>query len=521
MRITLPPPGQALLLQEAKRYTLSHSGAVEAFLGKRRLTLNVELGGFSLEIPHAVGHLERLLVTTDAGETLHCSVRIEPREEKLSPEAWSAMLADLDAWLSGVTVGEEVATHGQVSAMGVSAPRLVEALLPTLPALRGALRTILEAPRERARTEVEDVPIHAVRRADGATVRWLSRHPEVVSALGDGGSGRPPLVPQRLGLDTVDHPANRYLAWLALRVLAVLDDCAKELRRIDHKLAASPDDAEDRAWLSPKLAGIEAEAEELRALRTRSFLRSLPVQTATEASLAVFQDDPRYARFHRLARPFLSPRFRLQSSEDSPKAAIRPSFTLYELWTFLALQRLLERELQDGVWSHDKLNTLLSLDSTGEGALYRADLPGQGRLDLLFNATFRGYFNRCKNDRFSLTGERRPDLVLTWKPLSGEARWICLDAKYRAGRSNLADAFESLHIYRDSLRYEDFGDRCRTAYLLTPAQDNDCADWFSADFIETYGLGAFRLTPGGAMGAELLARILRDLGVSQRSETFA
>lgn len=512
MRITLPPPGQALLLQEAKRYTLSHSGAVEVFIGERAFAFSAHLDGFPLEIPHAVGHLERLRVLTDAGETLEFPVQIEPREEKLSPEAWSAMLAELDAWLSGVTVGSEVATHGHVSAEGVGAPRLVEALLPLLPALPRALRTILEAPRERARTEVEDVPIHAVRRADSATVRWLSRHPEAMAALGGGPQKHPPLVPQRLGLETVDHPANRYLAWLVLRIVSILDDCAKELRSLDDKLAAKPDQAENRAWLLPKIAELEAETLKLRELRTRSFLCSLPPQTATEAALTVFQDDPRYARFHRLARPFLSPRFRLQSSEDAPKAAMRPSFTLYELWTFLRVQRLLEDELRGARWSHDKLGSLLSFDGTGEDARYVADIPEKGRLELLFNPTFWGYFNRRQTGRFSLTGERRPDLVVTWKPLSGEGRWLCLDAKYRAGRSNLADAFTSVHIYRDALRYDAFGGPCQAAYLLVPAQDPACAPWFSSDF-RGYGLGAFRLTPGEAPNDDLAKQLLKDLGI--------
>lgn len=159
-----------------------------------------------------------------------------------------------------------------------------------------------------------------------------------------------------------------------------------------------------------------------------------------------------------------------------PQAAIRPSFTLYELWTFLKVERLLRDELVDASWSRKGYGNLLRLESSGTGARCTAMLP-EGTLRLHFNPRFRGYLKRGDRKRFSLSKERRPDLVLTWKPLSGEARWICLDAKYRVSPENVADALSSLHLYRDSLIYEPYGGRCRAAWILTPAKDPACDPW--------------------------------------------
>lgn len=506
----LPPPHEVLRLEEARTHWLSHSGATAAWLDELELPWNASREAFQLEIGHFVGVMPRLRLLTESGETEY-RVEVLPREEKLSPEAWSVMLADLDAWLSGVTVGSEIARHGEVSTAGASAPWLVSALLPLLPALRDALQRIADEPRERSRTELEDVPLHAVRRADSATIRWLSRHPEAVLGRRGDFDGRPPLVPQRLARETFDHPANRYLVWLVRRIVETLEGCAEKLEQLSRTDRAKADEAGQK-WLSAKAARCADEAEKLDAMRKRSFLRSLPSQTATEAALTVFQDDPRYARFHRLARPFLSPRFRLRDSEN-PKAAIRPSFDLYELWTFLAMEHLLRQALPNAKWSQKGYGNLLRLDSHGTGAHCSAALP-EGTLELHFNLRFRSYLKRGEGKRFSLSRARRPDLVVTWKPHSGDARWICLDAKYRVSAENLGDAFQSLHIYRDSLIYEDFGDKCRAAWLLVPAQEEGCEEWFSAKFFEDYGLGAVQLTPGESRPIELVVRIFEKLGLA-------
>src|SRR5690606_12861614 len=98
------------------------------------------------------------------------------------------------------------------------------------------------------------------------------------------------------------------------------------------------------------------------------------------------------------------------------------------------------------------LNQLLR--GTGAGAKCTYRLANGRTVTLEFNPTFRSYWTRNvevnATERFSLSGERRPDLVLTASGGDHESVWLPLDAKYRVKRDALANAFESVHIYRDS-----------------------------------------------------------------------
>jgi hypothetical protein len=220
-------------------------------------------------------------------------------------------------------------------------------------------------------------------------------------------------------------------------------------------------------------------------------------------------DDPVYGRFQRLARRFLSPRLAPDWDPGHPDrdcpAPVRPSFELYELWTFLELQRLLAARLPGVAWSGVGLEHVRSLTGSGAGARWVGRWPGRGTLTVRFNQTFRGYLSRGGaggEGPYSISGERRPDLVVTWDPdpdnQASAPAWVCLDAKYRVTREHLGDAFASAHIYRDALRWEAYGGRCRGAVLVAPAMVEDCAPWFSPTFRQREGVGVIRLTPGRA-----------------------
>lgn len=461
---------------------------------------------FPLHVEHQVGSFH-LRVTSGA---VTKSVRIEVLPKKsveLDARMWGALIGELDEWLPGVTVGAEGASHGGVGSEGVEAPLLAAALIPLLPALQAAIAAVLASPRERETSGWEDVPIHAVRAVDGSLIRWLSRNPESAAVLQ--GAAERSTVPRRLADSTLDHPVNRYLAWLLRRVLLRLEACAEELERLGNNRQKNDADAR---WMNSRAQALREGVRFLKPRLKRSFLRTLRPEPASEAALVVLQDDPLYARVQRLARPFLSPRFQLESEGTRPEAAVRPSYDLYELWTFLALKRLLARLMPDARWSRRGFKNLVRLGATGGGARYKATLPGGGELGIHFNLTFQSILSSTE-DRFSLTKQRRPDLVVTWQSPDGENAWLCLDAKYRAGRKNLADAFSSLHLYRDSLRWKRFGGSSHVAWLLVPAGSDDCAKWFSPEFFTEYGIGAMRLTPGQPLPVELGREIVTRLGV--------
>ncbi len=131
--------------------------------------------------------------------------------------------------------------------------------------------------------------------------------------------------------------------------------------------------------------------------------------------------------------------------------------------------------------------------------------------------TFEALLEVCEQRALTRCKEKlvQTDWVVTWKPEQGEARWLCLDAKYRSEASQVADAFTSAHIYRDSLRWDGFGKEgcCAGAVLLVPATDPKGEHWFEKDFRDSHGVGAFQLTPGQPSPDALIGWLNERLGL--------
>lgn len=372
-----------------------------------------------------------------------------------------------------------------------------------MPALIRAVQVIVAAPRELSTSIREEVPLRAVRRASRETLCWLARHPATARAVDPWLAARmgftDPWLPQQVGHEILDHPVNRYVAWLVRSVARVLRELAPALERAAGSKRALPDTP---AWCQARAAAARSGAEALEATLRRTFLGKLTPMPATEAALLALHDDPIYARAHALARPFLSPRFRLDASAEGTEAPVRPSFELYELWTFLAVQRALAESLPGWTWTWEGAPARELLAGFGDGASFTWQKDG-ATLRVEYNARFPGFLKKKDAKRWSLSGERRPDLVISLQRPGGSAAWVCLDAKYRVSAEALADAFESLHIYRDSLRWEAFGGACRGGLLLAPAEVPPCEPWFADEFREKHGIGAWRLTPGDAADRRL------------------
>lgn len=493
----------AFVLEECRRYRIRAPGASEVWLGEQTLKLGSS-GSATVALDHAVGELE-LRATSPEGVDARYRIRVIPRREKLPPESWVNLLQELEEGLSGLSVGVMGPGVGAVGTGGISAPLLVSALLPLLPALVRALQAILDGPRHVEDEHESERKLHECRRIDSSTLSWISRHPEVGRWL-DGWRAvelvePPPRVPVVASVSTLDHPVNRYVAWLTRRVIEQLDAVAVRLDEIAAKV-------EDPSWCRARAKRARAGADRIRRLRDRSWLRGIRSEPATEAALLVVTDEPGYARFHRFARRFCAPAFRLADSAEDPRAAVRPSFSIYELWCFFAVRRLLAARLPDWRWTAERLENLRT--GTGRGARFVAT-RGDQRLAIEFNPTFRSWYTRKDRARHSLSGTRRPDIVITLDDGHGQGGWLVLDAKYRAGRENLADALASAHIYRDSLRDTGRGGRCTGAMLLVPGPC-DVADWVDPTWHEREGQGITSLAPGSDAPA-LIAWILAQLAI--------
>jgi hypothetical protein len=238
---------------------------------------------------------------------------------------------------------------------------------------------------------------------------------------------------------------------------------------------------------------MERAREILERARRRSWLRDVTPAPVSEAALLGILDDPSYARLHGLLRRFVRPLFALHGDEGV-QAPVRATYDLYEVWCFLAVHRALKRKLPGARWFRKGVSAERFVEGRGHGSRFAAEVPS-GRLELHFNATFPGYLTRGTSQRYSVSGERRPDIVATWKG-AGSTRWACVDAKYRVRADKIAEALGSAHVYRDALRWDDCGGRCEMVLLAVPNMMPACAPWFSESFLRENGVGAVVAAPG-------------------------
>ena len=506
--VAVPIQDGVLHLEENKRYTVV--GVSEAHFGERELALAVE-GWHFLEVGYWGAARSELSWRTGESKG-RVPVAVSPNADKLPSGLWLELLQDLEAWLPAITVGLEGGRSGAVSTLGATSPFLAEAVLPLIPDAHRALVNLCAHLRRRTTTQIIDVPLWAARQVRGETISWLTKHPATSCWVDPDRfaeeATRQPLLPHRLPTDALDHPANRYVRWMVERVCKVLDATAEAL-----KVVQTNEDAIQ--WCRGRARRLELAAGSFRRLLMSSPLRDVAPEPPSEAALAVVLDDPVYARAHRILRLFLSPLFRPTDGERP--APVRTSFNLYEIWCLLSVQRSLAQAIPDWHWQWTGLDALLRLNSTGAGTAATAMHPLGHCLRIAFNLEFPGYVTRRNSPRWSISGERRPDIVITWKPANGSSertsRWFVADAKYRAGAMNLADAFTSAHIYHDALRWPEFGGACAGALLLCPTRSLGTETWFDAQFLKENAVGIIELRPGGKTNDALAQWVVKDIGV--------
>ncbi len=481
----MPLRDEVFVLAERSTYLCMAPSSATVFLGSLPLAWSAAHGGWLLHVSYWAA--DQVLRVRGPDGDHEYAVRAEPAAEKLTPEEWAALLADLDEWHPAVVAGDEGGHHGGQAIIGVPLSLLAIALVGTVRAVLAALDILLQRPRLASRTSDEYRRIHTVRRADEQTVAWLARHPAAALQMDWRTEERAqdPHVRVLLTQEMNDHPANRFIAGQLRRVISTL-------RRLGGALLAQKAEEEALtdavAWSHARGARCLAAATALDARVHESWLGRLPGGEPTEAALSVVIGDPVYRRVHRLCDALLRPRWSATAESIAP---VRPTFTLYELWAFFWLTRMLTEALPlpGRLIRPERLNT-----RTGSGAEWRA--PGKGgRIRLCFNPRFPGWPPRVGAFRYSLTGPRRPDFTLCVSDRRGGA-WYALDAKYRVGRSAIEDAFTSAHVYRDALRWPAFGGAPKGAWLIVPQGGPGVEQWFAPEFHNRWSLGAIAARPG-------------------------
>jgi len=142
---------------------------------------------------------------------------------------------------------------------------------------------------------------------------------------------------------------------------------------------------------------------------------------------------------------------------------------------------------------------------------------GKASVRFTFQQTFPSYrpSHDVGSSAYSVSGERRPDMVLTVRD-GNRTLLIILDAKYRCSRSGIHAALGDMHLYRDSLRISGGGPKPSVAFIVTPSHDAEGAGvYYGNEYRRTHGLGGFDLAPGKDHQAEALASFLSSLIASR------
>jgi hypothetical protein len=101
-------------------------------------------------------------------------------------------------------------------------------------------------------------------------------------------------------------------------------------------------------------------------------------------------------------------------------------------------------------------------------------------------------FGHRKIGAITLTTYRKPDFVLSEWQEDRLLRWCILDAKYRTAQSSINDALESMHVYRDSLRWRPYANgepqQAYAGILFVPHVADDVRRFAEPSYFQQWGL---------------------------------
>jgi hypothetical protein len=439
---------------------------------------------------------------------------VRPHAGKLGREAYAELLADLQVRAEGVIFGA-TAAQWSVAEADVRTPSI--ARLAMLHAhvreLERSFAAVAVSPNRRLVAERENMPLDRARRIDARAFCGIIRSPSALAALGfvktiEGGPLERARVDHPRREHTYNTPPNRHIAALIRR----MEFYCRDLQEAFAALAeASERDPETQA----RAISFGSEAATLRhrllPLSRADFLDDVEAAHGDTAAMIAAAKDPAYSRFDRVARQVLQPRVSPGRSLCE-KLWLRRTYELYEYWCFFSVAEALAKTWGDIRWR---------LDVAPENGRLFVELPagchidgqaGNLRIRFTFQQTFQAYKPSYDigPDPYSISGQRRPDMVLSVND-GDQTAMIILDAKYRCGRDSIHEALGNMHIYRDSLKLSGRGAKILGAYILTPAHDADAGAYFTEDYHEKHHIGGFDLAPGGGHQADILCRHLRAL----------
>lgn len=420
---------------------------------------------------------------------------VSPSQAKSGQAEFDEMVADIRAFDQALLGGASSASMGFGHA-GKPGKLASDILLTRLrehgPTFLSAVEAIASSPHRSLRAEARVLPLSRVRR-----LHHSSLQDRRLAAMATG------YAPSSEAMDsfqvssltsapTFDTPANRALLALLRRFRAALTATREKVDEL--KLGSPPEEQALR---------VERRLEDLDRLGVRThkllfgpLFSEVTSGETSSAGLTQIAAQPTYSRAYRLGCRSLSSD--VDGADSSDQLHVAPSWGIYETWCYLrVLKTVAEVVGVEGIPAEP--HTVAAERSTaftlGDGAT----------LEVLFQATFPALKAASKRSAWSLSRERRPDIVLVFSQ-GGTASSLVLDAKWRSGRENVLDAMASAHIYHDALRIGQVPPN--SCLLLFPGQDT-VADLETDAFIHSHGVGAVSRVNVDGSGEKRLSELLK------------
>lgn len=411
-------------------------------------------------------------------------IRAVPSGSKYSEDEYERMIERILSFganmIWGMAPGKDHGSEIADASLGATHPAIVEEYLaPLLEQLGRILRSPVVSHR---RIEVTE-RLHLARPITSHTLGWLSTRPDRLALLRKGDVRS--VIPQHIRQETYDHPANRYVKTLVFRILENFNQTAIAFLNYGRGGLVGDLEKARARHLAERLRIAEGKLSS--ALQT-SVLRDLSPGEMSEGVTQVFGDHPAYARFAKLSRRILNSGVRLNSSGELA-SSLRRSYDLFEIYCLYQLAHQLELALGSS-WTYKQTRPSGHvLCGPAEGEFWSADRADGRRWRL----EYQKFFGHTGIGALTLTTSRKPDFVLSEWQNDRLLRWCLLDAKYRTASSSINEALESMHVYRDSLRWKPTPDsepqRAYAGVLLVPDIADESSRYTKPSFLQQWGLG--------------------------------
>lgn len=479
------PGGSVSGLREDTAYVLEMAGDAQRLYVDDIPLVDGPAGQFAWASSFFAGRVEAVAVDAKGRETSYY-LEVAPSSEKVQEDQFASMIAAIRKFDQRLLLGETAACLGFGKAgSGGKFDALVrwERIRRHGREFLKYIDAITRTPHANLKPLRQALPLARIKRLPLSALQDKRIVALTAGQLPEGENFEALRVHVHAPTATIDTPANRAICALLKRFQQALVGLQAWVIKIQDKLSK----AEDSGRCQRRLDILRAYDTEVRRLLSCHPFRDLKQAETTAAGLTQVVANPTYARAYRIGTEAL--RLGVNDRSDTEHLRISPSWGVYETWCYVALVDALEA----GLHVEFKQGRSKFAEATPELSLL-AQLPDGRELELLFQTTFRSDGLSGNKQAWSLSKERRPDIVLIVSD-DNEHRTFILDAKYRSGKSNVLDAMASAHIYHDSLFLA--GRRPDLCLLLLPGnaeveslEKHETWETYSVGTISNYSVGA-------------------------------